>query len=145
MTQIACPRCMPPGDPCCPYCCGTYGVELTEDVAHGLMAATAPILQALRQAAPFEETEPDWNGDYGLEITVRVDEARALVGAVKAASGVVGEPEELPPEVLINTEVRKLREALEVVCCLTARSEHPDDCACDMCQAWNTADGALHP
>lgn len=25
--QIACPRCMPPGDPCCPYCGGTYGVN----------------------------------------------------------------------------------------------------------------------
>jgi len=24
--RIACPRCMPPGDPCCPYCDGTYGV-----------------------------------------------------------------------------------------------------------------------
>ena len=25
--KIACPRCMPPGDPCCPYCDGTYGVK----------------------------------------------------------------------------------------------------------------------
>ncbi|MGE0289352.1 MAG: hypothetical protein AB7I42_24030 [Bradyrhizobium sp.] len=24
--DIACPRCMPPGDPCCQYCGGTYGV-----------------------------------------------------------------------------------------------------------------------
>lgn len=27
MSQIACPRCMPPGDPCCPYCEGTFGVD----------------------------------------------------------------------------------------------------------------------
>lgn len=26
MSEIACPRCMPPGDPCCPYCDGRYSV-----------------------------------------------------------------------------------------------------------------------
>lgn len=25
--RIACPRCMPPGDPCCPYCDGTYEIN----------------------------------------------------------------------------------------------------------------------
>ena len=30
-SNIACPRCMPPGDPCCPYCGGTYGVPAHTD------------------------------------------------------------------------------------------------------------------
>lgn len=28
----ACPRCMPPGDPCCPYCCGSFGVPAGDRV-----------------------------------------------------------------------------------------------------------------
>lgn len=32
--QIACPRCMPPGDPCCPYCGGTYGVDAPAPQPH---------------------------------------------------------------------------------------------------------------
>lgn len=31
--QIACPRCMPPGDPCCPYCGGTYGVDAPSPIS----------------------------------------------------------------------------------------------------------------
>ena len=26
--KVACPRCMPPGDPRCPYCGGTYELEV---------------------------------------------------------------------------------------------------------------------
>lgn len=52
----------------------------------GLREACAPILEALRKSEPFECTDPDWNLDAHIEITVTVREARALAKAMKPST-----------------------------------------------------------
>lgn len=59
--MIACPRCMPPGDPCCPYCDGTYGVKAnvataTTD-AEGDHAAMSDIIERLRRDGEYDPSE----------------------------------------------------------------------------------------
>jgi len=57
--------------------------ERVEAKNERLIKACEPIPYALRRAEPFECTDPDWNLDAHIEITVTVKEARALVEALK--------------------------------------------------------------
>lgn len=47
--QIACPRCMPPGDPCCPYCGGTYGVDASQIIHTLRHDPEAGAIEAMRE------------------------------------------------------------------------------------------------
>lgn len=81
--QIACPRCMPPGDPCCPYCGGTYGVNASRATISP-PASPLPWRKLVSDRSVYVKIV-DANG-YVVAESVRPQDADFIVALANAAA-----------------------------------------------------------
>lgn len=86
MGKIACPRCMPPGDPQCPYCDGQYNVTEIVDVS-GLNE-----IQSLRVVAEAYQNRADAAEKRCHKLVVERDSAYQEIGRLRASLNCIAWP-----------------------------------------------------
>lgn len=86
MTKIACPRCMPPGDPNCPYCGGIY------DVTEYFDMAGPREIQRLKAISDSYQRRAEKAEEHCLKLTQERDFARSEMIRLRAALNAIAWP-----------------------------------------------------